>query len=129
LTWITKKEHDVPLVDNLEEGKALVTFDLNLPLKKQIEKAYQELQVKQEKLKYENQIKINNSNPQKEKWKEYLRIIDAKENGASNTEIARLLFPDTIGNKDYDNMRKDVHKKFRVARQFVEESFSSIASK
>lgn len=79
-------------VDKVIDDKALVAFDLTLPFKKQIARARGLLKKWQDALKTEGRLKTEFPKNYKDKWRVYLRALDAHASGASKTEIAGTLW-------------------------------------
>jgi hypothetical protein len=71
--------------DDLKETDALMKFDLTAPLGDQLEAAQRYLEMKQKRV--VGQI-VNPSKKHPGKWLAYLRVLDARESGASYAEIA-----------------------------------------
>jgi len=77
-------------VFHLDEHQHAIRFDLNQPLREQIETARETLGARQKKL----HGKLIQKRRQTDKWLGYLRGLDGREDGASYAEIATI-FPGT----------------------------------
>jgi len=73
-------------------GFVMVGFDLNLPLKPQIDDAYRDLKYQQEGL--------VTFKKQKDKWPRHIRVIDAFDQGATPTEIYNQFAEEMAGDND-----------------------------
>lgn len=73
------------------DDKALVAFELRLPLKKQVSEARRRLKAWQDELVAHGRVKVEVSRSHEKKWRRYLRALDGEEAGASKTEIALTL--------------------------------------
>ena len=74
----------------------MVGFDLNTPLKPQIDRAYYDLKFQQQALNNE----LVSFKKQKNKWPRYLRVIDAVDQGATPTEIYNKFAEERAGDDD-----------------------------
>ena len=86
--WILPKEH----------AQIAIRFNLEYPLELQIAAAAQRLKHERERLEKEGQIQpIKNRRrlQRVELYRTYLRLLDAKEAGASVRQMAEFLYPDT----------------------------------
>ena len=72
----------------LTESKVAVIFDLSIPLKLQLETIEEDLK----QIQSTNKPKSKRSD--KNKYRTYLLVFDAKSEGAKNVEIAAVVFPE-----------------------------------
>jgi len=79
---------------DLLPGRVAVIFDLNLPIKRQVELTASRLRKWQEI--YENRgiCRLRKPKTHNDLWKSYLRVLDAKTDGAANKEIDDIVFQD-----------------------------------
>lgn len=118
LTFTTEFIRRRPLQDN----EVNLTFDLNLPIKPQLERAFKFLS----KIQKEQDRNIIRPKRHKENWVELLRIFDAYKLGAKPKLIASTLYPD-LPNPYPDYPMSDlVKKKFRQARKIIDEDYIKI---
>jgi hypothetical protein len=85
------------------EGSVAVTFDLSLPITPQIEYAQKILTECQNDEMRLGSIKVKIPRQHVDKWQRYLRILDARAEGAGIREIACNIFP------EYDNEYPEHH--------------------
>ena len=74
----------------------MVGFDLNLPLKPQIDEVHQDLKFQQKVLKE----KLVTFKKQRDKWPRYIRVIDAIDQGATPTEIYQHFAEELAGDDE-----------------------------
>ena len=78
--------------ESLYKGDVFVSFNLNIPIKRQLEKTGKFLEQERKKQK----IKPIEKNPQKHLFPHYWRLLDAKANGKSKTELIKYFYSDRI---------------------------------
>lgn len=74
----------------------MVGFDLNLPLKPQIDEVHQQLKFQQKTLKE----KLVTFKKHRDKWPKYIRVIDAIDQGATPTEIYHCFTEESAGDDE-----------------------------
>lgn len=100
------------------ETCALV-FDLGRPLAEQIEQARSLLEQGQSRVKADRQ--------RANKYRTYLRLVDAEVEGATQTEMARVIFGKEIEDKD-DSVRANVRDGLKAAHLLMDKVYLRIAT-
>jgi hypothetical protein len=112
----------------LPKGKAKVIFDLELPLKPQIDKVFKDLLHKQEFLQSEGIINLEKPRvrPDREDFTCLLRVLDAKAAKATIRRIAYIIFPNYDNEyPDYTGNRK-VKDTLKTARRFMRTDYRKL---
>ena len=106
-----RKQEDLRL-----SGIVQYVFDLSRPIGTQIEKVKKDLPQEQE-----HHFGMENTrSPQKENWPLHLRALDAKDSGASYSEMAEAFWPDLwhVGEKTAPSARDTYFAAVRVQDNF-----------
>lgn len=122
-------EDDEPFPQAL--GAAVLVFDLGLPIKEQWERSYRlliELRDEQLKTKKIDAIKkVYTPGYFADLSKSYLRVLDAKECGAKNAEIAGILRPYQDNTKETSySASKTISKQYKQAMRYVNLKYQMI---
>ena len=101
-------------IECLHKGDVFVTFNLNVPLKRQLEKARKFL----EKERANQNIEAIEKNPQKHLFPHYWRLLDARAKGETTRKIAEYFYEDKkdFKWKDYEGKIKAEVKKANLLR-------------
>ncbi len=93
-------------------NELLLKFDLSLPIKNQLKAAKYFFEKEQRRYKKLGREVINSRTSVK-KYRDYLRVLDAFEEGTEKKEISKIIFPDKdnsypdyLGDKNVDNYYK-----------------------
>jgi hypothetical protein len=107
------------------EGKVAILFDPFLPIEPQLKSARVTLQSLGRARSYlSGQKAKSEARPRVQLFANYLRILDAKEAGVSDREIAKLLFP----RLDEDTGIKNVQNQYKAAKRMRDVDFRIYAS-
>lgn len=97
---------------DLLPGRVAVVFDLNLPIKRQVELTASRLRQWQEIYEHRGICKPRKPKTHNDLWKSYLRVLDSKTDGAANKEINDIVFHNQRQNIDdpyyYSKIVRDV---------------------
>jgi hypothetical protein len=92
------------------QGSASVLFDFGIPLEAQFHRAERYLRTLQEAYLKAGNLTLSRPRNHKEKWRDYLRVLDAKVASIPTVSIAQTLFPkinneypDYAGSKSVNN--------------------------
>lgn len=109
--------------ETIPEGSVAVTFDLSLPITPQIEYAQKVLTECQNDEIRLGGLKVKTPRQHVSIWQRYLRILDAKAEGADNKEIASQIFPKYSNERpDYQGNRM-VKDAFKSANKLVNKGY------
>jgi hypothetical protein len=110
-------------------GQVGVVFDLNLPIKRQIELTKSRLRLWQKEYVRKGMIEVRKPKTQNNLWRSYLRVLDAKLDGAENKEIEKFVYHGERQNPDdpyyYSKIIRDALKS---AKKIVEGGYRDIIS-
>ena len=107
------------------EGKVAILFDPLLPIEPQLKSARVTLQSLGRARSYlSGQKAKSEARPRVQLFANYLRILDAKEAGASDREIAKVLFP----RLDEDKVIRNVQNQYKAAKRMRDVDFRIYAS-
>jgi hypothetical protein len=103
-----------------------LVVDLRFPIGAIKENVLKEIDCRFSEVKNENFKRVN-TRVRENKYLTYLRILDAKNNNASNDEIGNILFPRQFQD-DIEALRKQVHNTITAAKNAQENYFEIYAS-
>jgi len=87
----------------LLSNQVAAVFDLNFPIRRQIDLVKKRLQRLQKELVRKKKVVRKQPKSQVENWQSYLRVLDAKEDGANNRDIPSIVFKDKREEHPYDD--------------------------
>lgn len=108
------------------EGQVAVLFDLNYPLAKQIELAKFHLELYQKYLIKQSKIEKSNPRNHPDKFANYLRILDATDQGTSHSEIASVIFPHLLNSHPDFKGNGQVKNSLRSAKRYRDNNYKLI---
>lgn len=79
-------------------GHFVARFDLNLPINLQLDRIKRTMNAQRSSLSKEGHISPISKRPHTDLYPRYIRLLDGKQSGASNSEMASVLFP-TMSNE------------------------------
>lgn len=114
----------------VKDGYAPMVFRLDLPLKRQLEVAHVMLQA-QILFELDEDFNVPNNPLQRDKWKNYVRLLDAEEEGASWQDMFTNIVPEDEQRRskahEPDHARKLVNDRLRSAKNMTQQYFLCLA--
>ncbi len=107
------EDEDIPVHDIEDPAEVVMHFNLRLPIDTQIAAAKQILEREANHLKGVLKIPGRRSRRRIRKYRDYLRILDATARGATDDEIAQVIYPNSMTGK---RMVRDGRKAARPLR-------------
>lgn len=96
---------------------------LDRPIGKQLDKVKKLLKEKRESAEKEKKIKVMKKNNKDESYANYLRVLDAKSNGATSSEIAKILAPKIPNQYPEYYGKEHVDHLYKVAKQLRDQGY------
>jgi hypothetical protein len=120
--------HESTKID-LSPGRVAVIFDLNLPIKRQVKLTASRLRQWQGIYEHRGICKRRKPKTNNDLWKSYLRVLDAKTDGAANKDIDDIVFQGQRENIYDDNYHNTVIRDaLKSATKLVEGGYCDIIS-
>ncbi len=96
LAW-REVTHEVSILGDGEarcsgSARLAVCFDLSLPLREQIDQAKRRLQIEQRRRAKAGDVQLQTVKTLAPRWRRYLRLLDALDEGVADEAIVRLLY-------------------------------------
>lgn len=108
---------------DLDEGQYIaIGFDLSLPIKKQIPKAHEILKDQRKARK----IKQKRNSSSQQHWKNYLRVLDAIADNASDIQIASKIYAFSTEDGHYDPNVKSIYARKKSAKKLRDKDYIKI---
>lgn len=108
---------------DLLSSEVVVVFDLSKPIQQQLEHFKVLLEEEQMHLRIYSDLDIANVKNKPQYWKDHLRIFDARESGATDKEIADVMFK---GDSSYDSVVKKIDNSHDRVKKMAEGDYWKI---
>ncbi len=120
---------DLDFLPDLKKYEVLIAIDLEQGIQSQLERYKYILEDYQKDQEVHSDLVVQKVKNKKIYWKDYIRILDAKENNAETREIASIIFP-KLGNSHPDyNGNKMVIDSYDAAKKIRDENYKKILQK
>jgi hypothetical protein len=97
-------------IESLYKGDVFVTFNLNIPIKRQLDKTRKFL----ERERKEQKIKPIEKNYQRHIFPLYCRILDAKAENKTNELLAKFFYGDRTKGDSFEKIKQEIKVSYRL---------------